>query len=158
MAEAIKFAGHGNILDNVQRDAGREGDLFTEASTMEHSRLKAAAPSSQPSNGPPAPPQGCQGARPHGRPLLPHGIALNTIEHASSPGQETWDNICAIDDIVSFLCSDIFNEQPAFMHGQGKALSERGVVTVAFVRWNAAAGGVALATACDVVLDGRGWV
>ncbi|TYJ51510.1 hypothetical protein B9479_007917 [Cryptococcus floricola] len=27
-----------------------------------------------------------------------NGIALNTIEYASSPGQETWDNICAIDD------------------------------------------------------------
>ncbi|ODN98236.1 hypothetical protein I350_07882 [Cryptococcus amylolentus CBS 6273] len=83
-------------------------------------------------------------------------IALDTIEHASSPGQETWDNICAIDDIVSFLCSDIFDEQPAFMQGQGKALSERGIVMVACVRWNAAAGGVALATACDVVA-GRGF-
>ncbi|ODO08279.1 hypothetical protein L198_00002, partial [Cryptococcus wingfieldii CBS 7118] len=55
---------------------------------------------------------------------------LDPIEHASSPGQETWDNACAIDDIVSFLCSDISDEQPAFMQGQGKALSERGIVTV----------------------------
>nr|XP_018260551.1 methionyl-tRNA formyltransferase [Kwoniella dejecticola CBS 10117]OBR82709.1 methionyl-tRNA formyltransferase [Kwoniella dejecticola CBS 10117] len=67
-----------------------------------------------------------------------NGIALNTIENASSPGRETWDNISAIDDIVSFL-----------------PLSQRGIVTVACVRGNAAAGGVALAAACDVVLAGR---
>ncbi|ODN97872.1 hypothetical protein I350_07507 [Cryptococcus amylolentus CBS 6273] len=89
---------------------------------------------------------------------LPNGIALNTIGHASSPGQETWHNICAIDDIVSCLGSDDSDEQLAFMQGQGKALSVRGIVTVACVRGNAAAGGVALATACDVVLAGRGVV
>ena len=37
-------------------------------------------------------------------------------------------------------------------------LCERGIVTVACVRSNAAAGGVALAAGCDVVLASRGVV
>ncbi|ODN81171.1 hypothetical protein L202_03262 [Cryptococcus amylolentus CBS 6039] len=127
MAEAIKLAGHGKILENVQRDVGREGEDVKVLALI-------------------------------GGGYFSNGIALNTIEHASSPGQETWDNICASDNIVSFLCSDISDEQPAFMQGQGKALSQRVIVTVACVRWNAAAGGVALVTACDVVLAGRGVV
>lgn len=86
-----------------------------------------------------------------------NGIALNTIEHASSPGLETWHNINAIDDIVSFLVSDVSDEVPAFMQGI-EPLCKRGIATVACVRGNAAAGGVALATACDVVLAGRGVV
>lgn len=86
-----------------------------------------------------------------------NGIALNTIEHASSPGLETWRNINAIDDIVSFLVSDVSDKVPAFMQGI-EPLCKRGIATVACVRGNAAAGGVALATACDVVLAGRGVV
>lgn len=46
---------------------------------------------------------------------------------------------------------------PAFMQGI-EPLCKRGIATVACVRGNAAAGGVALATACDVVLAGRGVV
>ena len=83
-----------------------------------------------------------------------NGIALNTIEDAASPGKETWDNINAIDDIVELLLSDTSAERSAFMVGE-KSLSERGIVTVACVRSNAAAGGVALAAACDVVICAR---
>ncbi|WVQ96408.1 hypothetical protein IAU59_003513 [Kwoniella sp. CBS 9459] len=86
-----------------------------------------------------------------------NGIALNTIEHASSPGQETWGNINAIDDLVSFLVGDTSPERPDFLRGT-TPLAERGITTVACVRGNAAAGGVALAAGCDVVIAGRGVV
>lgn len=63
-----------------------------------------------------------------------NGIALNTIEHASSPGLETWHNINAIDDIVSFLVSDVSDDKvPAFMQGI-EPLCKRGIATVACVR------------------------
>lgn len=39
-----------------------------------------------------------------------------------------------------------------------KSLCERGIVTVACVRANAAAGGTALAAGCDVVVAARGVV
>ncbi|WVW86599.1 hypothetical protein I302_108649 [Kwoniella bestiolae CBS 10118] len=86
-----------------------------------------------------------------------NGIALNTIEHAQSPGAETWANINAIDDIVSFLVGDTASEVPEFLQGV-EPLCKRGIVTVACVRGNAAAGGVALAAACDVVMASRGVV
>ncbi|ODN78355.1 hypothetical protein L202_03997 [Cryptococcus amylolentus CBS 6039] len=183
MAEAIKLAGHGRILENVQEwtqetweeregewqevfvRSVKQGDgiaqfvywsFYNGAFTTQNCRtlLSALQWAADPSRG------DVKVLALMGSGYFSNGIALNTIEHASSPGQETWDNICAIDDIVSFLCSDISDEQPAFMQGQGKgkALSERGIVTVACVRGNAAAGGVALATACDVVLAGRGVV
>ncbi|OCF31240.1 methionyl-tRNA formyltransferase [Kwoniella heveanensis BCC8398] len=86
-----------------------------------------------------------------------NGIALNTIEHASSPGQETWENINAIDDLVSFLVGDTSPERPEFLRDT-TSLAERGITTVACVRGNAAAGGVALAAGCDIVIAGRGVV
>ncbi|WWC93114.1 uncharacterized protein L201_008080 [Kwoniella dendrophila CBS 6074] len=86
-----------------------------------------------------------------------NGIALNTIEDASSPGAETWANINAIDDIVSFLVGDISPEVPEFLKDV-KPLSQKGIATIACVRGNAAAGGVAFAAACDVVVASRGVV
>ncbi|OAA54935.1 formyl transferase domain-containing protein [Cordyceps fumosorosea ARSEF 2679] len=69
-----------------------------------------------------------------------NGIHLNVIEAAADPALESWFNINAIDDLVHCLLHDL----PA-----------RNIRTVAAVRGNAAAGGVALATACDVVLAGE---
>lgn len=86
-----------------------------------------------------------------------NGIALNTIENAVSPGKETWDNINAIDDIVEFLLSDSASERSHFMRNE-QPLAARGITTVACVRSNAAAGGVALAAACDIVIGARGVV
>ncbi|ORX38056.1 hypothetical protein BD324DRAFT_650589 [Kockovaella imperatae] len=86
-----------------------------------------------------------------------NGIALNTIEASAHPGQETWANISAIDDIVEFLVSDTSADRSPFMR-HVEPLCERGIVTVACVRSNAAAGGVALAAGCDVVMAGRGVV
>jgi enoyl-CoA hydratase/carnithine racemase len=68
-----------------------------------------------------------------------NGIALNVIEAAADPSMESWYNINRIDDVVLRL----LQEFPA-----------RGILTVAAVRGNAAAGGVALAAACDVVIAG----
>jgi enoyl-CoA hydratase/carnithine racemase len=91
-----------------------------------------------------------------------NGIALNAIEHrgnaAPSPedadqwaGEETWANINAIDDIVEYLAGDtevtrstLFADKPT--------LCQRGITTIAVMRGNAAAGGVALAAACDIVV------
>lgn len=85
-----------------------------------------------------------------------NGINLNTIEHAAEPGLETWENINAIDDIVEFVMSDCPNkERSPFMASERQSLSERGILTIACLRGNAAAGGVALAAACDVVVCGR---
>ncbi|KAK0558424.1 hypothetical protein OC844_005171 [Tilletia horrida] len=63
-----------------------------------------------------------------------NGIALNVIEGAADPSAESWFNINAIDDCVRAV------------------LAPAGILTFAAVRANCAAGGLALATACDVVL------
>jgi len=68
-----------------------------------------------------------------------NGIALNVIEAASDPAQESWLNINRIDDVVHH----ILHEFPS-----------RNITTIAALRGNAAAGGVALATACDFVIAG----
>jgi enoyl-CoA hydratase/carnithine racemase len=86
-----------------------------------------------------------------------NGIALNTIEASASPSQETWANINAIDDIVEFLLGDPVAERSAMFAGD-KTLVEGEIVTMACLRGNAAAGGVALAAACDVVNGARGVV
>ena len=93
-----------------------------------------------------------------------NGIALNTIEDevtecqlADIPDQgntyagiETWRNINAIDDIVEFLAGDTHPERSPFLQN-AQTLCQRGIVTVACIRGNVAAGGVALAAACDNV-------
>jgi enoyl-CoA hydratase/carnithine racemase/methionyl-tRNA formyltransferase len=68
-----------------------------------------------------------------------NGIHLNVIEAAASPATESWLNINRIDDVVHYL----LHEFPS-----------RKILTIAGVRGNAAAGGVALAAACDVILCG----
>ena len=89
-----------------------------------------------------------------------NGIALNTIESHTSPGEETWANINAIDDIVEFLVSDTHAERSGFMSAvsPGQSLCQRGIITVACMRGNAAAGGVALAAACDITAAASGLV
>ncbi|KAF4988093.1 hypothetical protein FGRMN_9959 [Fusarium graminum] len=66
-----------------------------------------------------------------------NGIALNVIEAHYDPSAESWRNINRIDDVVHMLLH-VFPRQ--------------NVTTVAAMRGNCAAGGVALATACDVVI------
>jgi enoyl-CoA hydratase/carnithine racemase/methionyl-tRNA formyltransferase len=68
-----------------------------------------------------------------------NGIHLNTIESSPDPAQESWLNINRIDDIVFYLLHTF----PA-----------ASITTIAAMRGNAAAGGVALGTACDVVIAG----
>ncbi|KAM0719613.1 hypothetical protein Q7P37_003743 [Cladosporium fusiforme] len=68
-----------------------------------------------------------------------NGIALNVIEASADPSQESWLNINRIDDVVHYLLHDF---------------PSRNILTIAAVRGNAAAGGVALATACDFVIAG----
>jgi enoyl-CoA hydratase/carnithine racemase len=68
-----------------------------------------------------------------------NGIALNVIEASPDPAQESWTNINRIDDVVQHL----LHEFPS-----------RNITTIAALRGNAAAGGVALATACDFVIAG----
>ncbi|KAK4960177.1 hypothetical protein LTR10_003068 [Elasticomyces elasticus] len=68
-----------------------------------------------------------------------NGIALNVIEASSDPAAESWSNINRIDDVVELL-----------LH----VFPQRNILTIAAVRGNAAAGGVALATACDFVVAG----
>ncbi|KAL0945024.1 formyl transferase domain protein [Colletotrichum truncatum] len=68
-----------------------------------------------------------------------NGIALNVIEAAADPALESWLNINRIDDVVHYLLHDF---------------PSRNILTVAGVRGNCAAGGVALAAACDVVISG----
>ncbi|KAF2664430.1 ClpP/crotonase [Microthyrium microscopicum] len=68
-----------------------------------------------------------------------NGIALNVIEASSSPATESWLNINRIDDVVHYLLHEF---------------RSRNIVTIAGVRGNAAAGGVALAAACDIVVAG----
>ncbi|TQV97935.1 hypothetical protein V2A60_006351 [Cordyceps javanica] len=69
-----------------------------------------------------------------------NGIHLNVIESAADPALESWFNINAIDDLVYSILHDF---------------PGRGIKTIAAVRGNAAAGGVALATSCDFVLAGE---
>lgn len=91
-----------------------------------------------------------------------NGIALNTIEHAAkaatSPeeadllaGKETWANINAIDDVVELLAGDTHPDRSLFLVGK-ETLVQKGITTIAVLRGNAAAGGVALAAACDIVM------
>ncbi|EPS35213.1 hypothetical protein H072_11408 [Dactylellina haptotyla CBS 200.50] len=68
-----------------------------------------------------------------------NGIALNVIEAAKDASQESWQNINRIDDVVFYL----LHKFPA-----------ASIQTFAAIRGNAAAGGVALAAACDVVIAG----
>lgn len=72
-----------------------------------------------------------------------NGIALNVIESAADPAVESWLNINRIDDVVHYLLQEF---------------PSRGMLTVAAIRGNAAAGGVALAAACDVVVAGQNCV
>lgn len=75
-----------------------------------------------------------------GRSYFSNGIHLNVIEAAADPAQESWYNINAIDDIVECILGQF---------------PRRGIATLAAIRGNCAAGGVALAAACDVVLAGE---
>ncbi|WYZ44703.1 hypothetical protein EsH8_VIII_000019 [Colletotrichum jinshuiense] len=68
-----------------------------------------------------------------------NGIALNVIEAAADPALESWLNINRIDDVVHYLLHE---------------LPSRNILTVAAIRGNCAAGGVAMAAACDVVIAG----
>ncbi|KAH7142183.1 hydrogenase maturation factor hoxX [Dactylonectria macrodidyma] len=68
-----------------------------------------------------------------------NGIALNVIESSPDPAAESWRNINRIDDVVHMLLEDF---------------PRRNITTVAALRGNSAAGGVALATACDTVIVG----
>ncbi|KAM3514799.1 hypothetical protein MY11210_001523 [Beauveria gryllotalpidicola] len=69
-----------------------------------------------------------------------NGIHLNVIESAADPALESWFNINAIDDLIYSILHDF---------------PSRDIKTIAAIRGNAAAGGVALATACDFVLAGE---
>jgi enoyl-CoA hydratase/carnithine racemase len=69
-----------------------------------------------------------------------NGIALNVIEAAADPAKESWLNINRIDDVVHYILHE---------------LPSHGITTVAAMRGSAAAGGVALAAACDVVISGK---
>ncbi|UNI22215.1 Beta-glucosidase [Purpureocillium takamizusanense] len=75
-----------------------------------------------------------------GRSYFSNGIHLNVIEASRDPALESWYNINAINDVTQLILGDF---------------PSRGVTTVAAVRGNCAAGGVALAAACDVVLVGE---
>ncbi|KAH7174636.1 uncharacterized protein B0J16DRAFT_348909 [Fusarium flagelliforme] len=66
-----------------------------------------------------------------------NGIALNVIDASADPSAESWQNINRIDDVVHMLL---------------EVLPQKNVMTIAAMRGNCAAGGVALATACDVVI------
>ena len=68
-----------------------------------------------------------------------NGIALNVIEASPSPSTESWLNINRIDDVVQYLLLEF---------------RSRNILTVAGVRGNAAAGGCAVAAACDIVIAG----
>lgn len=69
-----------------------------------------------------------------------NGVALNVIEASSNAGQESWESINAIDDIIEYVIN-IGRDQK--------------ILTVAGVRGNAAAGGVAMFAACDYVICGH---
>lgn len=72
-----------------------------------------------------------------GNSYFSNGIALNVIEASCDPSTESWWNINRIDDVVHILL---------------EVLPQKDVTTIAAMRGNCAAGGVALATACDVVI------
>lgn len=78
-----------------------------------------------------------------GQGYFSNGIHLSVIEAAADPAMESWDNICAINDVVEFIL---------------RVLPARGITSIATVRGNCAAGGVAMAAACDVVVAGEGVV
>ncbi|GMK54804.1 hypothetical protein CspeluHIS016_0113900 [Cutaneotrichosporon spelunceum] len=82
-----------------------------------------------------------------------NGVALNIIESADHPGRETWANINAIDDVVELIAGDVSSQPRSDCMTGVPSLTERGIVTVSCVRGNAAAGGVALAAAADVVVS-----
>lgn len=69
-----------------------------------------------------------------------NGIHLNLIEEAESPADESWRNINAINDLIKEIL----------------ATTDRLIVSV--IRGNAAAGGVILALAADIVLARKGAV
>ncbi|KAM7218008.1 ClpP/crotonase [Rhypophila decipiens] len=68
-----------------------------------------------------------------------NGIHLNVIETADDPAFESWENINYINGVVFYLLHE---------------LPKRNIHTVAAIRGNCAAGGVALAAACDKVIAG----
>lgn len=68
-----------------------------------------------------------------------NGIALNVIEAEASPAASGWMNINRIDDVVQYLLQE---------------MPRRNILTIAGIRGNAAAGGVAFAAACDIVVAG----
>lgn len=68
-----------------------------------------------------------------------NGIALNVIEADTSPAAYGWMNINRIDDVVQYLLQE---------------MPKRNILTIAGIRGNAAAGGVAFASACDIVVAG----
>ena len=67
-----------------------------------------------------------------------NGIHLKTIERASSPANESWANINAIDDVVKEI------------------IETSDKLTVAALRTNAGAGGAMMALACDKVVMREG--
>ncbi|KAF9016983.1 hypothetical protein BDZ89DRAFT_1165974 [Hymenopellis radicata] len=89
-----------------------------------------------------------------------NGIHVGVIEAANDPAQESWDNINAIDDVVEAVMSFPGGTPPPFAKYPGSpepqenvpSLAERGVLTISAIRGNCAAGGLAVATAADVVL------
>lgn len=83
-----------------------------------------------------------------------NGIDLCTIEAAADPGAETMHNIIAMDDVCEFLLSDVSPHKSAII-GPGPSLAERGILTMACLKGNAGAGGVALATNCSFVIGSR---
>ena len=83
-----------------------------------------------------------------------NGIDLCTIEAAADPGTETMHNIIAMDDVCEFLLSDVSPHKSAII-GSGPSLAERGILTMACLKGNAGAGGVALATNCSFVIGSR---
>ncbi|GKU09230.1 unnamed protein product [Fusarium langsethiae] len=72
-----------------------------------------------------------------GNSYFSNGIALNVIEASCDPSTESWRNINRIDDVVHMLL---------------EVFPQKNVTTIAAMRGNCAAGGVALSTACDVVI------
>ncbi|KAK4686797.1 hypothetical protein P7C73_g3324, partial [Tremellales sp. Uapishka_1] len=177
MAEAIRQAGHGSVLDGV-KEWHQEGfeerkgtwqqvfvrtlitgnglaqlvyfDFYNGAFSTENCRFLLEALQ-----------WACDEKRGNvsvlalmGGQYFSNGIALNIIENASHPGGETWANINAIDDITEFLAGDTHPERSPFLKGV-TPLAERGIVTIACLRGNAAAGGVALAAICDITIAAR---
>lgn len=75
-----------------------------------------------------------------GKRYFSNGVHLNVIEAADDPALESWANINAINDIVLLILDDF---------------AAKGITTVSALRGNAAAGGVALAAAADLVIAGE---